>query len=303
MNPDPDAWLDAFDPRELDDPALPAVDAAVARVASASPPARRSRTPLVVAAVFALAAAAVVAFVVRGQLAPPTAIHPGTPASIAVVSTGADHEPQRRTESVEPAESVESVEAIGATPTVTPAPSVVQVAVVPPPPVESPPPVRPKRPGLEIRPGSRASLDGHQVQLALGVLVYRHDVDHEPGVDSVRFTTPAVVVRPVGTAFAAAAENGRAAVRVTEGEVWIQHPDGRPVTTLRPGDEVLLGTEGGKLTWSSTTGMSLGRVPQALDVGNGAAKTEVISLLASVRLAAREGLTDHTLPFALPTEP
>lgn len=309
MNPDPDAWLDAFDPAELDDPVLATLDAAVDRVVRSSPapaagPRRRVGPWIAVGAAMVTLAAA--ALLVLGSPGPaPLPTYPIESASIAELATGPDLHPRIRLV-VAPEDAPALQE---------PAPAVVAVRPLPPvvseapeaPEVQTPaaPPVLAvqKRPGLSIQPGSQASLDGRQVRLTRGVLVYQHDAEHEPGVRSLRFTDPALIVRPVGTAFAAAAQHGLAAVRVTEGEVWLQHTDGRPITTLRPGDEVLLGTENDRLTWVSTTGIGLGELPEALRLGNGAAQREVISLLASVRLAAREGLTEATLPFALPTEP
>lgn len=291
-----DDWMDAFAPEDLDDPALARIDAAV------QPPAPRRRWwPLAIP--IALAAAAALWL---GVPAPP-AIQPVESVPIAVVDAGDVVSPGRRvaqTDPTAPSEEERIDDAIPEAPVVVavvqpnaPAPETVETPVSPAPP-EPAPPVQ-KRPGLQLRPGALARLDGDAAVLQGGVLVYRHDAGHEPGVRRVRFADPPLVARPVGTAFSAASRAGYAAVRVTEGEVWLERDDGRGVAALRPGDEMLVFRDGDELAWIATGGLSIDAVVQALPRAQRRDERTLVSLLASLRLAAREGLTDAKVPFVL----
>lgn len=294
-----DDWLDAFSPEDLDDPVFERIDEAVREV----PHRTRRRWPLLLVP---LAVAAAALFWAARPM-PTSTVAPPQAQVIEVVDVGPMlHAPRlvlgQEQSAVDDALDMRPAPVAQLDPSRTgPIEDEASESPLLAVPVELPPPSppQPKRPGLQLRPGALATVVGETAVLTAGVLTYRHDATHEPGVRKVQIAEPPMVARPVGTAFSATANGGYAAVRVTEGEVWVERVDGRAVLPLRPGDEVLVFEGRDGLSWLATGGLALDEVVTAMPRSRSRDGRAVISMLASLRLASRETLEEAQVPFVL----
>lgn len=269
-----DDWLDAFDLDELEDPALPEVDAAAERIGTAlgSGPTRSWLVPTALVAVAAgvlLGVGVGVGVWLGGRPLDVVGLETVPATIIEEPEAGPD---DRRPEDREPVAEVEAVEP-------DPAPDVEES-----PRVERPPSALP---GLIEHAGTAVVVADGEAVLSRGLLTYVHDATHEPGVGTVAWAGLPVRARPLGTVFVAAAGVDVAVLRVSDGEVALEHRDGRVLSSLSPGDEltVLAAPDVASGVRLLPTGaFSVDEVAELID--DPAASREAVSLVTRLRLAA-----------------
>ncbi|MEO0603551.1 MAG: hypothetical protein AAF211_19080 [Myxococcota bacterium] len=247
MNQDPDHWLDAFDPAEVDDPTLQAFDRAVSRLRGQRPPRRRrGRWGLAVAAALGLALGATSLLESREVEEAPRSAPPPV---------------------------VEG-----------PVPEVPVPPSVAPPEPPAPAPVVRRAPGLLPYEGASLTLAEGAAVLDRGVVRYLRDDDHDPGVHEVRWSTLPLVAKPVGTDFTVAAAPGLGAMVVEEGTVRLQHTNGMLLAVLSSGDELsFVGDTGSPIGVRLL--FSEGRPLDELMPGFETPPGGLVALVASLRLA------------------
>ena len=276
-------WLDAFDVEDFAD--LDELDVAVDRVvAELNPrpepvrPARPGRWLWILGGLAAAAAAGIWV----GQQRPTQADHevvsaaspPSAPA-VPLVEYG----------------PMPPIEAPVVVPTEAPRTAVVVAPVevppddaVPPEPLELPPA---KSPGLR---GDKAqfSIEGDRALLASGLLSYRHDEAHDPGVRSIQVPSLDLELRPVGTVFTVSVRPLVAAMRVEDGAVEMVDGTNSVLATGRRGVELVAipETDGGHaLRILDTTGQNLRMVRQLVPEDCFCDPREVVAAVATLRLS------------------
>jgi hypothetical protein len=254
---DPDAWLDAFDPADLDDPQLDEIDASADRInravgrasvpaapqAGASAPAAglvgRASVP---ALLLALAAGALFgAWWVQAPTTPvPVAApHPvPVPVPLPVPETAPAPTP-------EPAEVAATPDAGEARPIARPErathPEPAPEPAVAEEPAEAvvaaPEKVR-KQPGLIAHTDAKVVIQGDAAVISAGLLTFVRDETHQPGVERVVWRDLPLIARPVGTEFTVGSGPSLASIAVADGRVVLEHTDGSVLASLGPGDEL-----------------------------------------------------------------
>jgi len=265
---DPDAWLDAFDPAEPDNPELTAFDRSVERLLARSVRPRRAHRRAWMLVAFAASLALIVGIGFGSRLSEP-----------APVEVGLEPPP---TEPVPP-----PPEAV-----VPPAPARRPIAGTPAAPAA---PRRPE-PGLLPYDGAMLHLRDGTAILDRGVLRYVHDPEHDPGVERVRWSTLPVVATPVGTDFTVAAAADLGAIVVEAGVVRLELVDGTLLALLSAGDEIVILSDPeapAGLRLLATGGRAL---DELASLAGSQARPELVALVASVRLAVHP----DALPLASP---
>ena len=154
-------------------------------------------------------------------------------------------------------------------------------------PVEEPVEVLPSKAAGLRGDDAAFSIDGDRAVLASGLLHYRHDAEHEPGVRSIHVPELDLEFRPVGTVFTVSARSQVAAVRVDDGAVELLEGEHR-LSTIRRGYEwvVIPDPEPGEsLRVLDTTGETLRQVRQRIPRDCFCDPREVVAAVATLRLS------------------
>ncbi len=258
-----DDWLDAFDPDELDDPALQRVDLVLDRQLQPTP---RRRWPRVV-----LGAAAMLAAVAIGWPRPQPPADPVVPAPTAIDQTLP--RPTPVTES--PPSPLPTVAPPVPPPPPEPDPSV---------PTSAPPPVHPS-PALDWTADSRIDIREGNAWLSEDQLVFRRDDTHRPAANQVVLPDLRATLQPVGTVFLVVERGTSAVLVVTQGAVDVVREDGGRVQ-VPAGREALLRAAPEGVDVQGIDGISL----DAIVTGSGRHGSDaeaLVALVAEARLRRR----------------